>query len=144
MLSLWVRVNLSNGNEGVLYIPQSSRNETSRSDCLMSYPGYLLVGSLTLWRDLMCFLQPQLTELILHGLAEKFVLWYYICCWWLFWLIGSKHYNTDRKSVWTTKRTILKNKLYLVTVHGSILVSLWTFQPTHLLYKKWYRKRKQQ
>ena len=32
----------SNGNEGVLYIPQSSRiTGTSPSDCLVSYPGHL-------------------------------------------------------------------------------------------------------
>ena len=33
----------SNGIEGVLYIPQSSSiTEASLSDCLVSYPGYLL------------------------------------------------------------------------------------------------------
>ena len=33
----------SNGNEGVLSIPQSSSiTGTSPSDCLVSYPGYLL------------------------------------------------------------------------------------------------------
>ena len=43
----------SNGNEGVLCIPQSSSNtRTSPSDYLMSYPGHLLVvGGLTLCRD---------------------------------------------------------------------------------------------
>ena len=30
----------SNGNEGALHIPQSSRTESSPSDCLMSYPGH--------------------------------------------------------------------------------------------------------
>ena len=36
----------SDGNEGVLYIPQSSRNTgASPSDCLMSYQEHSLVGS---------------------------------------------------------------------------------------------------
>ena len=36
----------SDGSEGVLRIPQSSRNtRTSPSDCLVSYPGHSLVGS---------------------------------------------------------------------------------------------------
>ena len=30
----------SNGNEGVLYIPQSSRTGASPSDCLLSYLGH--------------------------------------------------------------------------------------------------------
>ena len=34
----------SNGNEEVLYIPQSSKTEASPSDGLVSYPGHLLVG----------------------------------------------------------------------------------------------------
>ncbi len=34
----------SNGNEGVLYIPQRSRTEASPSDCLVSYSGYSLLG----------------------------------------------------------------------------------------------------
>ena len=35
----------SNGNEGVLHIPQSlSITGTSPSDCLVSYPGHSLVG----------------------------------------------------------------------------------------------------
>ena len=34
----------SNGNEEVLYIPQDSKTGASPSDCLMSYPGYLLEG----------------------------------------------------------------------------------------------------
>ena len=36
----------SNGNEGVLRIPQSSSvTGTSLSDCLVSYPGHILEGS---------------------------------------------------------------------------------------------------
>ena len=36
----------SNGNEGVLHIPQSSSTAgTSPSDCLVSYPGHSLGGS---------------------------------------------------------------------------------------------------
>ena len=35
----------SNGNEGVLHIPQSSNiTGTSQSDCLVSYPGHSLRG----------------------------------------------------------------------------------------------------
>ena len=38
----------SNGNEGMLHIPQSSSlTGTSLSDCLVSYPGHLLWGGLT-------------------------------------------------------------------------------------------------
>ena len=44
--------------------------------------------------------------------------------------MGSKHCNTYGRSVWTARRTMLKNKLHLVTFHESILVSLWTFQLT--------------
>ena len=52
----------SNGNERVLHISQSSSiTEASPSDCLMSYPGHLLVGCLTplqTWGQ--CISQPQL------------------------------------------------------------------------------------
>ena len=41
----------SNGNEGILHIPQSSRAGTSPSDCLMSYPGHLGVEVLLLCKD---------------------------------------------------------------------------------------------
>ena len=41
----------------------------------------------------------------------------------------SKHNNIGR-SAWTAMGTILKNKPFLVTFYGSILISLWTFQPT--------------
>ena len=34
----------SDGIEGLFRIPQSSRAEDSPSDCLMSYPGYSLLG----------------------------------------------------------------------------------------------------
>ena len=44
--------------------------------------------------------------------------------------MGSKYYNTDDRSVWNTRGTTLKNKPHLITFHESILVSLWTFQPT--------------
>ena len=68
--------------------------------------------------------------------------------------IRSKHCNTDKRSVWSTRETILKRKLFrshsmrvswsgyelfsqpqytsLGTFHGPILVSPWTFQPTLL------------
>ena len=42
----------SDGNEGVLCIPQSSSIPgASPSDCLVLYPGHSLVGVLTLCRD---------------------------------------------------------------------------------------------
>ena len=53
----------SDGNEGVLCIPQSSNIAgTSPSDSLVSYPGHSLVGGLTpLQRSSWCILQPQPT-----------------------------------------------------------------------------------
>ena len=54
----------SDGNEGVLRIPQSSSIAgTSPSDCLVSYPGHSLGGGgLTpLQRSSQCILQPQPT-----------------------------------------------------------------------------------
>ena len=49
----------SDGNEGVLHIPQnSSISGTSPSDCLVSYPGHLFEGVLTfLQRNIQCTLQ---------------------------------------------------------------------------------------
>ena len=63
------RVDLGNGNEGVLHIPQSpSITGTSPSDCLMSYPGHLLGGGLTpLQRCCQCILQLQPTEKSVYG-----------------------------------------------------------------------------
>ena len=54
----------SDGNEEVLYISQSSGiTGSSPSDCLVSYPGHLLVGSrlIPLQRSSQCILQPQPT-----------------------------------------------------------------------------------
>ena len=53
----------SNGNKGVLCIPQSSSNlGTSPPDCLVSYPGHSCGGGLTfLQRSSLCILQPQPT-----------------------------------------------------------------------------------
>ena len=42
---------------------------------------YMMVGCIYIW-----------------GWAEKFM-WYYICCWWLLWPIGSKYCNMDGRSV---------------------------------------------
>ena len=51
----------SDGNEGVLHIPQSSSTAgTSPSDCLVSYPGHSL-GGVLLQRCSQCILRPQLT-----------------------------------------------------------------------------------
>ena len=53
----------SNGNEGVLCIPQSSSIiRTSTSDCLVSYPGHSLGFFTPLQRCSRCILQPQMTE----------------------------------------------------------------------------------
>ena len=41
----------SNGDEGVLHIPQISKAGASPSDCLMLYPGHTLEGFLPLCRD---------------------------------------------------------------------------------------------
>ena len=46
-------------------------------------------------------------------------------------MLRYKYCNTDGRSVWTTSGTMLKNIPPLVTFHKSILVSQWTFQPTH-------------
>ena len=46
-----------------------------------------------------------------------------------FLLIGSKHCNTNERSLWTARETVLKNKPHLFTFHESILVRLLTFQP---------------
>ena len=44
--------------------------------------------------------------------------------------MGSKHCNTDRRSVLTTN----KDKPYLITFHEKILVGLWTLLPILLIY----------
>ena len=41
--------------------------------------------------------------------------------------MGSKHCNINERSVWITRKTVLKNKPHLVTFHENDLVSLWTF-----------------
>ena len=64
----------------------------------------------------------------LQGWAEKFI-WCHVCCRWLF---GQWDPNTGR-SVWAVRRTVLKNKTHLVTFRESILVNLWTSQPTLVL-----------
>ena len=52
----------SDGNEGVLHIPQSSSIAgTSPSDCLVSYSGHSLGGLTPLQRSSRCILKPQLT-----------------------------------------------------------------------------------
>ena len=63
----------SDGNEGVLCIPQSfSITGTSPSDCSVSYPGHFFVGGLIpLQRSSWCILQPQLTVQILGLKIQK-------------------------------------------------------------------------
>ena len=62
--------------------------------------------------------------------------------WWLFWLMGSMHYNIIQSNVWIWRRTIFKNKSHLVTFHESVLVNLWTFQPSliYCMYIQIYTK----
>ena len=66
----------SNGNEGVLRIPQSSSiTGTLPSDCLVSYPGHLLGGGLIpLQRCSQCILQPQPTGQESIGVIEREIL----------------------------------------------------------------------
>ena len=51
----------NNGNETVLYIPQSSRTWAAQSDCLMSYLGHLL--GVVLQKCIQSILQYQLNGL---------------------------------------------------------------------------------
>ena len=53
----------SDGNEGILRIPQnSSITEIASSDCLVSYPKHSLeAGLIPLQRSKQCILQPQPT-----------------------------------------------------------------------------------
>ena len=46
---------------------------------------------------------------------------------------GSNHCHTDGRNVLIARRTIFKNKLRLVIIYESILVSLWTFQLSFVL-----------
>ena len=48
----------------------------------------------------------------------------------IFWPMGSKHSNTNGRSMWTTRGIMLKHKEYLVIFHESILVFLSTFWTT--------------
>ena len=65
----------SDGNKGILRIPQSSSiTGISPPDCLLSYPGHTL-GSLTLLqRCSRCILQPQPT-------GQNYFWWFYSWCW---------------------------------------------------------------
>ena len=67
----------SNGNEGILCIPQSSSiTEASPSDCLVSYPGHSFWGCLTsLQRSSLCILQPQPMEQFILGLILLGKVW---------------------------------------------------------------------
>ena len=47
-----------------------------------------------------------------------------------FWPIGSKYWNTDRRSVYITRGTLLTNKPILVTFQESIIFNQWTFPTT--------------
>ena len=56
--------------------------------------------------------------------------------------MGSKHCNANGRIVWTAWWTMFKNKPHFVTFHKSILVSLWTFQPTVVCQEDWNNTRK--
>ena len=48
------------------------------------------------------------TPMFIQGWTEEFI-WWHICCWWqLFLLMGFKHWNSDGRGVWTTKRPLRK------------------------------------
>ena len=75
----------SNGNEGVLCIPQSSSiTGTSPSDCLVSYPGHSLGGLTPLQRCSRYILQPQPTgprvSVLSLFLLLSWVTFYYQIC----------------------------------------------------------------
>ena len=63
----------SNGNDGILHVPQSSRIEASSSDCVVSYPGHSLgVGVLPLCRDAVSvFYSPIRLTYINSGAARS-------------------------------------------------------------------------
>ena len=64
----------SNGNEGILCIPQSpSITETSPSDCFVSYPEHLFGGGVPtlLQRCSQCILQPQPTGQFLKVITDS-------------------------------------------------------------------------
>ena len=50
--------------------------------------------------------------------------------------MGSKNYNTNGKSVWFTRETMLKIKPHLVIFNKNILVGQWTFQLTPINLKQ--------
>ena len=59
----------SDGNEGVLSIPQSSKTGASPSDCLVPYPGQLSGWCRNpLLRYSRCILQPQSTGVCSHAI----------------------------------------------------------------------------
>ena len=45
----------------------------------------------------------------------------------------SKRCNTDGKSAWTSRRTVLDNKPHLVIIHESFLINQWTFRPIRVI-----------
>ena len=62
----------SNGNEGLLFIPQSfSITGTSPIDCLVSYPGHSLRRGV-LQGCSQCILQPQPTEQYTELMSRQF------------------------------------------------------------------------
>ena len=74
----------SNGNEGILRIPQCSAiTGTSVSDYLVSYPGHSLVGVLPLCRDAVgVFCSPSRL-----GKKGRSV-WFGLVCWVLWHIVG--------------------------------------------------------
>lgn len=74
------------------------------------------------------------------GLKPLSQWWCHVCCSWHFFSnkikssspIEPKHCKLNRKHVWTTRETMLKGETHLVTFCESIMMSLWTLQPTHI------------
>ena len=62
----------SDGNDGVLGIPQSSRPRALPSYCLGSYPGHLFGRVLPLSRDGIVFYSPSRLYKIYHGFIHSF------------------------------------------------------------------------
>ena len=132
----------SHSNEGVLHILQISKAGASPSDGLMSYPGHSLMGEGSYSSaEMQSVCSKASAKWAISEMSEQLgtvgtmnnlrVGWKVDIIMMLylllinFWPMGSKHCNTDWRSVWTAKGAMLKNKF-----HESILVNLWTFQLT--------------
>ena len=92
----------------------------------MHHLNYLNLKVITLrCNKIQCCMFQKLYKSRLKNLwAEKCIWWHHMCCFDLFWPMRSKHFNTDGRTVWAARGTMLKNIPHLVIFHESILVSL--------------------